>query len=634
MLTHIERFSSPLDVFLQMMKKIALAFLCVILCGSLRVTQADDRPNILWVTSEDNSHHWLGCYGNEQVSTPNIDQLAADGVRYEFAYSNAPVCAVARSTLITGRYACSIGTQNMRSRYPIPSDIHPFVSYLRDSGYYCVNRSKTDYNFKTDDKSHWDDSSNNAHWKKRPEGKPFFAVFNTGISHESSLFEKKKTSARNSGMIPETPSQDPASVTLPPFLPDTPEIRDDWVTYLDILAAMDKQIGDWLAELDDAGLRENTIVVYYSDHGGILPRAKRYIYDTGTHVPMIVRCPKKFAHLVPGRPGSTSDRPVSFVDLAPTTLSLAGVDIPQGMQGRAFLGAQKQEAAPYVFLFGQRFDARMLRFVRAVTDGHYRYIRNFNPHRHRGILAGYPHSQSGWRSFYALQQAGQTDAPQSAFWKVPQPVEELYDTQNDPWEIKNLAADPAHAKRLKKMRAATFETMKNIRDTGLVPEAMYNRISEKGTVYGYVQSPKFPYEKVLGLAVTACDGDVQVLPELEEAMKSEHAVVRYWGAVGCTVRGQRAASAAGLLRSLLRDSEPAVQLAAAEALIATGERQDGLQGLVDVLRNTRDEMVVLEALYIAAAYQLTGSIPKPIYEQACQTGKYTQGMLSDYPNNS
>ena len=616
------------------MKKISLAFLCIIVLSLAARAHADDRPNILWVVSEDNSHHWLGCYGNEQVSTPNIDQLAAEGVRYEFAYSNAPVCAVARSTLITGRYACSIGTQNMRSRYPIPSDIQPFVSYLRDSGYYCVNRAKTDYNFKTDDGSHWDESGNKSHWKNCPKGKPFFAVFNSGISHESSLFENKKKSARKNGLIPEIPSQDPASVTLPPFLPDTPEIRDDWVTYLDILAAMDKQIGDWLAELDDAGLRENTIVIYYSDHGGILPRAKRYIYDTGTHVPMIVQYPEKLAKSAPGLPGSTSDRPVSFVDLAPTTLSLAGVDIPQGMQGRAFLGEQTQEAAPYVFLFGQRFDARMLRFVRAVTDGQYRYIRNFNPHRHRGILAGYPHSQSGWRSFYALQQAGKTDAAQSSFWKVPQPVEELYDTQDDPWEVTNLAGDPAHAKRLEAMRAATFETMKKIRDTGLVPEAMYNRISEKGTVYDYVHNENFPYEKVLELAVTACDGDVQALPELEEVMKSKHPIMRYWGAVGCTIRGTNAASARELLQSLLRDPEPAVQLAAAEALVAVGERQVGLKGLVDVLSTTRDEMVVLEALHIAAAHKLTGSIPKPIYEKACQVGKYPKGMLSDYPGNS
>ena len=191
------------------MKKISLAFLCIIVPSLAARAHADDRPNILWIVSEDNSHHWLGCYGNEPVSTPNIDQLAAEGVRYEFAYSNAPVCAVARSTLITGRYACSIGTQNMRSRYPIPSDIQPFVSYLRDSGYYCVNRAKTDYNFKTDDGSHWDESGNKAHWKNCPKGKPFFAVFNSGISHESSLFENKKKSARKNGLIPENTKSGP-----------------------------------------------------------------------------------------------------------------------------------------------------------------------------------------------------------------------------------------------------------------------------------------------------------------------------------------------------------------------------------------------------------------------------------------
>lgn len=595
---------------------------------------AADRPNILWVVSEDNSHHWLGCYGNQQVKTPNIDQLAAEGIRYRFAYSNAPVCAVARSTLITGHYACSIGTQNMRSRYPIPSDIKPFVSYLRDAGYYCVNRAKTDYNFKTEDGTHWDESGGKAHWKNRPEGKPFFAVFNSGISHESSLFEGKKESARKSGIIPETPTQDPASVVLPPFLPDTPEIRDDWVTYLDILAAMDDQVGGWLEELDDAGLRENTIVLYYSDHGGILPRAKRYIYDTGTHVPMIVRVPKKWSRMASGRPGSTSDRPVSFVDLAPTTLSLAGVDIPQGVQGRAFLGEQKQTAAPYVFLFGQRFDARMIRFVRAVTDGQYRYIRNFNPHRHRGILAGYAHGQAGWRSFYALQQDGKTDATQTAFWKVPQPVEELYDTRTDPWEIRNLAGDTKHAKRLEKMRAATFDTMKTIRDTGLVPEAMYNQISSTGTVCDYVHSKDFPYEKILGLAVTACDGDVRALPELKQAMKDPHPVMRYWGAVGCTIRGENAVTAVDSLKSLLRDADPAIQIAAAEALVAIGERQEGLAALVNVLCHTADEMVALEALNVAAACKLTGSIPKPVYENACKTGNYPMRMLSDYPGSS
>ena len=619
------------------MKKTTSSLILLMLASVFNTATAQDlpdthgRPNILWVTSEDNSHYWIGCYGNEQATTPNIDQLAADGVRYRFAYANAPVCAVARFTMITGRYACSMGTQNMRSRYPIPPRFKTYVSYLRDAGYYCVNRSKTDYNFATNDKSHWDESSNKAHWKNRPKGKPFFAVFNSGISHESSLFANKTKSYRDTGLIPDNPSRDPASVTLPPYLPDTPEIRQDWVTYMDIVTAMDQQIGAWLKELDDAGLREDTIVVYYSDHGGILPRGKRYIYDTGTHVPMIARFPQKWAHLAPGKPGTTSDRPVSFIDLPPTALSLARVDIPDHMQGRAFLGQGMREAEPYVFLFGQRFDSRMLRFVRAVTDGRYRYIRNFHPHRHRGILAGYPHGQVGWQSFYALQQASQTNQQQSSFWNVPQPVEELYHTESDPWEVNNLANDPQYKEVLAKLRHVTLTKMREIRDTGLVPEAMYNELSAKGTVYDYVHDDAFPYNDVLKLALTAGNGQEEAMPQLREAMHNEHPVIRYWGALGCTIRGKSARSAATSLKTLLRDPVPVIRVAAAEALVTQGDTTAGLNAFTTILGETSDDMVALETLNIVAALGLTDKIPKAVYARACKTGSYPGRLAEDYP---
>lgn len=592
---------------------------------------AQDRPNILWLTSEDNSHHWVGCYGNKDAQTPNIDKLAAEGVRYRFAYANAPVCAVVRFTLITGRYACSMGTQNMRSRYPIPDKFKTYPSYLRAAGYYCVNRSKTDYNFKTDDRSHWDESGGKAHWSNRPDGKPFFAVFNTTISHESSLFAKKIAANRKRGIIPEKPTRDPALVELPPYMPDTPEIRQDWVTYMDTMTAMDKQIGDWVKELADAGELENTIIIHYSDHGGILPRGKRYIYDTGTHVPMIVRYPKKWEHLAPGKAGTTSDRPVSFIDLPPTALSLAGIKPPKQMQGRPFLGEHKQEAEPYVFLFGQRFDARMLRNVRAVTDGRFRYIRNFHPHRHRGILAGYPHGQVGWQSFYALQQAGKTSKEQSSFWNIPQPTEELYDTQADPWEVKNLAQDPKHRKTLSKMRQATLKKMREIRDTGLVPESMYNELSAKGTIYDYVHDQKFPYNDVLQIALTAGDGKRKDFAKLQQAMASEHPVIRYWGAIGCTVRGKGAKPAAALLRKLQQDPVPAVRIAAAEALAAQGDKAAAIKGLTKILSETEDDMVALETMNIAAALGITADIPKAVFDQAAKLGSYPKRMAEDYP---
>ncbi len=599
------------------------------LAAATATATAQDRPNILWLTSEDNSHHWLGCYGNQLARTPNIDALAKAGVRYQHAYANAAVCAVARFTLLTGRYACSMGTQNMRSRYPIPPRFKTYVSYLRAAGYYCTNNSKTDYNFATKDRQHWDACSRQAHWKNRPEGKPFFAVFNTTISHESSLFTRRKNGARRSGAIPKTPRLAPKAANLPPYLPDTPEIRADWTTYTDIVTAMDRQIGKWLAQLDDAGLTENTIVFYYSDHGGILPRAKRYIYDTGTHVPLIVRAPKKWAHLV-GEAGTTSQRPVSFIDFPPTALSLAGVEVPQSMQGRAFLGKGRRDPEPYVFLFGQRFDARMVRFVRAVTDGRYRYIRNFYPHRHRGILTGYPYGQDGWNSFYARQRAGRTTPAQASFWLQPQPVEEFYDTRSDPWEVRNLANDPEHRERLARMRAATLGKMRELRDTGIVPESMYQELSASGTIHDYVNHADFPYQRALKLALTATDGSLP-LPGLQQAMRDPHPVIRYWAALGCTILGKPARGAAPDLQRLLEDEVAAVRSAAAEALIAQGNEQPGIAALVNLLGATNDDMVALAALNVTLTRGVAKSIPKAVFDRACQTGSYPKRLAGSYP---
>jgi len=603
--------------------------LCLSGMAALATGETVDRPNIMWVVSEDNSHHWVGCYGNEDAKTPNIDQLAADGVRYKYAYSNAAVCAVARNTLILGRYACGTGTHNMRSRYPVPDSFRTYPSFLREAGYYCVNRSKTDYNFKTDDKSHWDESSGKAHWKNRANGQPFFAVFNTGISHESSLFKRKIDRARTQGLIPTTPTRDPATVELPPHYPDTPEIRQDWVTYMDIMTAMDEQIGDWLKELDDEGVRENTIVFYYGDHGGILPRAKRYINDTGTHVPLIVSFPKKWQHLAPAGSGTVNDRPVAFIDLPPTVFSLAGVEIPKQFQGRAFAGKAAVENEPYVFLYGQRFDSRMLRFVRAVTDGEYRYIRNFHPHRHRGIRAGYPHGQVGWQSLYKLKQAGELSDVQSAYWTMPQPVEELYHTAEDPWELNNLASDPKHADRLARMRNATLNKMREIGDTGVVPESMYEGISKDSTVYDYVHNEDFPYEEVLQLALAAGDGGTGVLEKLTAAMQHEHPVIRYWGATGCTIQGDVAAAAASQLRKLLEDASPSVRVAAAEALYAIGDKQEGFDGLLEVLKETKDPVVSLEALNITQALGVMKDVPKEVWAKACTAGGYSKRMAND-----
>ncbi len=619
---------------MRQMTSLALVFMSLVLGGQRLIAAAEpaDRPNILWVTSEDNSYHWMGCYGNEQASTPHIDRLAATGIRYRYAYSNAAVCAVARNTLILGRYACGMGTQNMRSRYPVPDRFQTYPAYLREAGYYCVNRSKTDYNFKTDDKSHWDQCGGQAHWKNRAEGQPFFAVFNSTISHESSLFANKTKDFRRRGLIPEVPRRDPASVELPPHYPDTPELRQDWVTYMDVISAMDQQIGGWIQELDDAGVRENTIIFYYADHGGILPRAKRYINDTGNHIPLIVSFPKKWQHLAPQGAGTVSDRVVSFIDFPATVLSLAGVGVPPEFQGHAFAGEGAVEGGPYAFLFGQRFDARMLRFVRGVTDGEYRYIRNFYPHRHRGIFTGYPHGQVGWQSLFKLKQEGALQPIQQAYWVAPQPAEELYFTGNDPWELKNLANDPAHRERLEAMRAATLNQMREIGDTGIVPEAMYPGLSANGTVYGYVHNDRFPYDEVLDLALTASSSNGDVVETLKQALKHEHPVFRFWGATGCAIQGESCRSAVRDLQTLLEDEVPVVRIAAAEALFVLGEKQQGFDALVDVLQTNREEITALEALNVCQALGIMDQVPAEAWARACETGSYTKGMAGDPKN--
>jgi N-sulfoglucosamine sulfohydrolase len=271
----------------------------------------DELPNILWLVSEDNSP-MLGCYGDDFATTPYLDKMASEGFLYTHAYANAPVCAPARNTIITGFYANSGGNQHMRSRYAKSEVVRTYPEFLREAGYYCTNNAKTDYNTSSIDpgNSIWDESSGTAHYRNREPGQPFFAVFNTNISHESSIHDS----------IPmEELRHDPYKVPLPPYHPDTPAMRHDWAQYYDKIEEMDRWVGEKLRELEESGLAENTIVFYYGDHGGVLARSKRYVYETGTHVPFILHIPEKYKYLFPAeQPGSEVNRLISFVDLAPT----------------------------------------------------------------------------------------------------------------------------------------------------------------------------------------------------------------------------------------------------------------------------------------------------------------------------
>jgi N-sulfoglucosamine sulfohydrolase len=532
-----------------------------------------DLPNILWITSEDNSP-LLGCYGDEFATTPHMDQLAAEGFLYTNAYANAPVCAPARNTIITGVHACSNGNEQMRSTYRKSETVRFYTEYLMEKGYYCTNNSKTDYNTSpADPELMWNECSKKAHYKNRKKNQPFFAIFNLTTSHESSIHKS----------IPNDQLRHkPEDVILPPYHPDTPEMRHDWAQYYDKVEDMDAQVGKLLVELEEAGLAENTIVFYYGDHGGVLGRSKRYLYETGTHVPFIIRIPEKFKHLYPAKAtGEKVERLVSFVDLAPTLLSLIETKAPDYMQGDAFLGKYQKEEPAYVYLFRDRMDGRY-DMTRAIVDRQYRYMRNYNSNRiymqHLEYLWRAP-SMPSWEKAF---REGVCNEVQGRFWKT-KPVEELYDTENDPWEINNLANDPAYAERLAEMRQACLVKGKEIRDAGFIPEADRSIRAGESPIYDYMRGETLPYKEILEAAVLASSGNPDNLGKLTEMLKNKDSAIRYWAAQGLLQLGDRAAAALPEVGVAAFDESWNVSVLCAEILYCSGMKARAVKAFSRVL---------------------------------------------------
>ncbi|RKX35990.1 MAG: sulfatase [Verrucomicrobia bacterium] len=422
--------------------------------------------NILWISLEDTSPRF-GCYGDTVARTPNIDRLAAEGCRFPNAFSTAGVCAPSRSAIITGMYPVSIGSHHMRTTHtnratpemPTPYEVVPphyvkeFPEYLRGAGYYCTNNEKTDYQF-SPSLTAWDECGPEGHWRNREGDQPFFAVFNPTLTHESGMWPKEGESIET----------DPGAVTLPPFLPDTPKTRLALARHYDNIARSDTLVGKILAQLEEDGLTDSTIVVLWSDHGEGLPRAKRWLYDSGIRIPMIVRWPARLD------PGSIREQLVSLVDLGPTMLSVAGVPVPAHMQGQAFLGSQRKDPRRHVFAARDRFDVAY-DMVRAVRDRQFKYIRNFQPEQPYLLWIPYRNRHPIMQEIWRLHGEGKLEGAQRLLLQQQRPVEELYDTENDPFEIQNLADDPAHRARLEDMRKVMNKWRRRVKDMGDLPEA-------------------------------------------------------------------------------------------------------------------------------------------------------------------
>ncbi|GAA1018773.1 hypothetical protein Aple_026160 [Acrocarpospora pleiomorpha] len=545
------------------------------------------RPNILWLVSEDNNPY-IGAYGDSLAQTPTIDALARDGVRYRNAFSTTPVCAPSRFAIITGVCPERISpAENMRASSTLPGFMRGFPEYLRQAGYYCANNSKTDYNTTIDMAATWDQSSGSAHWRNRPSGAPFFAVFNYMTTHESQLF------AATDGPT------DPDAVRVPAYLPDTPGIRRDRAHQYDRMAAMDAQLAARLAELDADGLTEDTIVFYYGDNGGVLPWSKRHARDDGLRVPLIIRFPRKWAHLAPARPGSVLDAPVTLMDLGPTVLALTGLSVPDHVDGQVLAGSRRGRPRTYAFGGRARMDERY-DLVRTVSDGRFRYIRNYVPQRPYGQVNAYAWQLKSYQDWHRAHLAGTLDEVQERFWRE-RPAEELYDTHTDRDGLRNLVDDPRHRGHLNRLRRALDDHMIEVNDNGFIPEGSPAEGYENSRVPG-----AYPLRRVKNLADRAITRDPGNARHFVRELAGDNEIMRFWAAQGLLMLG----AGCGTYRQQIEqcwdtEQSPHVKVVLSELLSKLGSDRPAVTWLTDTLDNHQNIRVRLQAVnaltYLGAA---------------------------------
>lgn len=570
-----------------MTHRLSLGFLVIALLVGNAV--AADHPNVVWFMSEDNSKHYLKLFDENGAPAPNIEALAKHGLTFNHAFSNAPVCSVARTTLITSCYAPRIGTQfHRRSKTAaMPEGLRMFPAYLRDAGYHTTNNSKEDYNaIKSSDV--WDDSSRNAHWRNRTDqSQPFFHVRTDGASHESSLHFSAEL------MKNEATKTDPASVELPPIFPDTPTFRYTLARYHDRMSVIDDGVGKLIAELEKDGLLEDTFIFYFGDHGGVLPGSKGYAFERGLHVPLVVRVPENWKHLVDADLGSRVDGFVSFIDFGPTVLNLAGVEIPDQVDGKPFLGKgitkADVNARDETFGYADRFDEKY-EMIRTLRKGKFKYVRNYEAFYPDGLQNNYRYKMLAYEDWRTQLKAGKLNKIQRQFFE-PKAAEALYDIEADPWETNNLAADPAFTDTLSELREKLQARMKGMPDLSFYPENfLVENVLDGAVTYG--QS----HQDEIAIMVETADFVLlpfdEAEPKIIEALDSENPWVRYWALTALCVFGDEAKAIAPGIRKSLADSERLNRVRAAVFLAMVGE-EDPAPTIVEALKTSTSEVETL-----------------------------------------
>ena len=542
----------------------ALFAICI---GSAPTLWADERPNIVWILSEDNSVHYLGLYREPLAATPAIEQLAAEGLVYDYAFSCAPVCSVARTTLMSGLLAPRIGFQYHRKQKlaKLPDGVQLFPAYLRQAGYYTTNNSKKDYNVV--EGKVWDESSKKASWRNRPNAAtPFFHMQSIGISHENSL-HFPLADIRDQNVV-----TDPKQVTPAPYHPDTETFRFTQARYIDRIQQMDKAVGRIIQQLAEDDLLDDTIVFYFGDHGGVLPRSKGYLYETGLHVPLVVRVPEKWRDQLGVEPGQRRQGFVNFTDLGPTVLNLAGVSIPGELDGRPILGSGvdlgETESRDVALGYADRFDEKS-DFCRSLRVGHWKYIRNFEPFLPDGMNNNYRYKQLAFAEWRELYRDGKLNDVQRQFFEG-KPVEALFDLNSDPFEIRNLATDPTHHETLLQMRGLLTEQLKTLPDLSFYPESeLIESALPDGHRFGQQHAAEIA--QLIDTANLALQPSSAAQEKVVAALESDNRWQRYWG---CLVVSSWSAPNATLLKAVqgrLQDDCLLVRVRAAECLALHGD---------------------------------------------------------------
>jgi N-sulfoglucosamine sulfohydrolase len=580
---------------------------------------AQDRPNILWITSEDNSVNWIGAYGGTNAKTPNIDKLATEGFRYLHCFDNAAVCAPTRNMWITGMYPVSLGTHPMRSRYQLPDLIVYYNQALKKIGYHTGNQSKTDYNLSSSNNpmQYWDVTKGAMFgWRERKKGQPFFSVCNITDSHESRAF----------GSVENT-KNDPSKMILAAYHPDLPDIRKNYAKYGDAVGKMDGKVGQILEGLKKDGLYEDTIIIYNSDHGGVMPRSKRFLYAAGIHCPLIVRIPEKWKSIWPAdKPGMTVDRIVSFIDMPKTWLSLAGAQIPKSYQGTVFLGKGTETAPKYHFAFRERADER-LDHVRVMRTGQYAYHKNYMPYAPSGHRLAYLWQEACTKAWVKHHQEGKTNEI-TGRWFRPRVSEEFYDCKSDYDNVKNLIDDPKHQAMIKELKAALRAKQLEIFDSGLLPESMRASRSKKHnkTIYAMVRDPKlYPLAQYLDAADRSLERDPKHLDALVKNLAHADSGMRYWAIVGIHLLGGKAASAKAQIQVALKDEEHQVRILAAWTLIKMGDKNAGMAAFKNLIANgTHAENALCNTI------DWMGADGKPLVEAYFASAKGKRNQVMSY----